>query len=87
MGILGKIGVRTILPVQTGGPHAEADCTPFSRFELNRTREQGERLRFRKKITLALEMLKELDNLLHEGFQVYVLFDSWYAFNQLLNCR
>jgi hypothetical protein len=28
--ILGKLGVRMILPVQTAGPHVEADCTPFS---------------------------------------------------------
>ncbi len=56
--------------------------------KLNRNRKKGERLRFRKKTNLALDMLKELDALLPEGLQVYVLFDSWYASNQLLKfCR
>ena len=43
-----------------------------------------QRLRFRKKTTLAQEMLAELQQLLPPGFQVYVLFDSWYAANRLL---
>ena len=47
-----------------------------------------QRLRFRKKTTLAQEMLAELQQLLPPGFQVYVLFDSWYAANRLLKfCR
>jgi len=56
--------------------------------KLNRGRPKEERIRFRKKTSLALEMLMELDKLLPEGFQVYVLFDSWYASNQILKfCR
>lgn len=56
--------------------------------KLNRGRKKENRIRFRKKTTLALALLKELNNLLPEGFQVYVLFDSWYASNQILKfCR
>jgi hypothetical protein len=55
---------------------------------LNRQRAPEQRLRFRKKTTLAQEMLAELQQLLPSGFQVYVLFDSWYAANRLLKfCR
>jgi hypothetical protein len=55
---------------------------------LNRERDPEQRLRFRKKTTLAQEMLAELQQLLPAGFQVYVLFDSWYAANRLLKfCR
>jgi hypothetical protein len=53
---------------------------------LNRDRAAAQRLRFRKKTTLAQEMLTELHQLLPSGFQVYVLFDSWYAANRLLKC-
>jgi hypothetical protein len=55
---------------------------------LNRQRAPEQRLCFRKKTTLAQEMLAELQQLLPAGFQVYVLFDSWYASNRLLKfCR
>jgi hypothetical protein len=55
---------------------------------LNRQRTPEQRLRFRKKTMLAQEMLVELQQLLPPGFQVYVLFDSWYAANRLLKfCR
>jgi len=55
---------------------------------LNRERTPEQRLRFRKKTMLAQEMLAELQQLLPPGFQVYVLFDSWYAANRLLKfCR
>ena len=47
-----------------------------------------QRLHFRKKTTLAQEILAALQQLLPPGFQVYVLFDSWYAANRLLRfCR
>ena len=47
-----------------------------------------ERLRFRKKTSLARDLLAGLQQLLPAGFQVYVLFDSWYASNRLLKfCR
>jgi Transposase DDE domain len=55
---------------------------------LNRDRVPEQRLHFRKKTMLAQAMLAELQQLLPPGFQVYVLFDSWYAANRLLKfCR
>jgi len=55
---------------------------------LNRERGPAQRLRLRKQTTRAREMLEELHQLLPPGFQVYVLFDSWYAANRLLTfCR
>jgi len=55
---------------------------------LNRQRAPEQRLRFRKKTLLAQEMLAELQQLLPPDFQIYVLFDSWYASNRLLKfCR
>jgi putative transposase ISC1217 len=53
---------------------------------LHRERAPAQRLRFRKKTTLAREMRGELHQLLPPGFQVYALFDSWYAANRLLTC-
>jgi DDE family transposase len=55
---------------------------------LNRDRVPEQRLHFRKKTMLAQAMLAELQQLLPPGFQVYVLFASWYAANRLLKfCR
>jgi hypothetical protein len=55
---------------------------------LNRHRAKAERLHYRSKYNLAREMLASLAALLPPGFQVYVLFDSWYASNKLLKfCR
>ena len=55
---------------------------------LNRQRAPEHRLHFRKKTSLARDMLEGLQQLLPAGFQVYVLFDSWYAANGLLKfCR
>jgi len=55
---------------------------------LNRHRAPEHRLHFRKKTSLARDMLAGLQQLLPAGFQVYVLFDSWYASNGLLKyCR
>jgi hypothetical protein len=55
---------------------------------LNRHRAPEQRLRFRKKTSLARDMLAGLQQLLPAGFQVYVLFDSWYASNGILKfCR
>jgi hypothetical protein len=55
---------------------------------LNRQRAPEQRLRFRKKTSLAQDMLVELQQLLPANFQVYVLFDSWYASNRLMKfCR
>jgi hypothetical protein len=55
---------------------------------LNRQRPKGQRLRFRSKYRLAREMLVALQAQLPSAYQVYVLFDSWYASNKLLKfCR
>src|SRR5262249_20690750 len=55
---------------------------------LNKQRVPAQRLHFRKKTTLAQEMLTELQQLLPPDLQVYVLFDSWDASNRLLKfCR
>lgn len=43
---------------------------------------------YRSKLSLAQAMLTELATLLPAGYQVYVLFDSWYASAKLMNfCR
>ena len=55
---------------------------------LNRTRKQERRLHYRSKYALAREMLVELGELLPKGYQVYVVFDSWYASAKLIQfCR
>jgi hypothetical protein len=56
--------------------------------QINRHRSADKRLHFRSKYTLAREMLVELAELLPKGYQVYVLFDSWYASAKLIKlCR
>lgn len=56
--------------------------------QLNRGRAADQHLHFRSKYALAREMLLELSELLPEGYQVYVLFDSWYASAKLIKfCR
>jgi len=50
---------------------------------LNRARDPEQRLHFRKKTTLAQEMLAELKELLPAGFQVSGLLDRWYAAKRL----
>ena len=47
--------------------------------KLNRARRRGERLPFRTKLTIARHMLKAIAALIPKQYQVYVLFDSWYA--------
>ena len=51
---------------------------------LNRQRPKEKRLRFRSKYALAQEMLTELKAHLPEGYNVYVLFDRWYASGKLI---
>jgi len=56
--------------------------------QLNRHRPAEQRLHYRSKYALAREMLVELTELLPKGYQVYVLFDSWYASAKLIQfCR
>ena len=55
---------------------------------LNRKRPTGKRIPFRSKYRLARAMLVNLKKRLPAELPVYVLFDSWYAANKLLNfCR
>jgi hypothetical protein len=55
---------------------------------LKRPRAPEQRLHFRKQTRLARAMLEELQQLFPAGFQVYVLFESWYASHGLLQfCR
>ena len=51
---------------------------------LNRDRFPSKRLSFKSKYRLAREMLSELKALMPDSYQVYVLFDSWYASAKLL---
>lgn len=47
-----------------------------------------QKISFKSKMVLAIEMLKEIKSLLPEGYGVYVLFDSWYASSKLITfCR
>jgi len=47
-----------------------------------------QKISFKSKMMLAMEMLKEIQPLLPKGYVVYVLFDSWYASNKLITfCR
>lgn len=56
--------------------------------ELNRKRRKGKKLRFRNKLTIARQMLKAVKSLIPKGYQIYVLFDSWYASSAFIRwCR
>jgi hypothetical protein len=47
-----------------------------------------QKISFKSKMMLAMEILKEIQPLLPKGYVVYVLFDSWYASNKLITfCR
>lgn len=55
---------------------------------LNRKRPQGQRLSFRSKYRMVRSILADLKKRLPARLLVYVLFDSWYASNDLLKfCR
>lgn len=51
---------------------------------LNRQRSGDRRVRFHSKYQLAQQMLREIAPLLPKDYQVYVLFDSWYASARLI---
>ena len=51
---------------------------------LNKGRAKAERLTFRSKYLLAQDMLAELQPYLPRDWTVYVLFDSWYASEDLI---
>jgi len=52
---------------------------------LNRKRRRGKKLQPRSKMTIATQMLKAVAPLLPKDYQVYVLFDSWYASAKFIN--
>jgi len=55
---------------------------------LNRKRRRGNKLRFRTKLAIAYQLLKAVAKFIPRGYQVYVLFDSWYASADLIRwCR
>jgi hypothetical protein len=56
--------------------------------KLNRQRPPDKRLHYRSKYALAHAMLTELASMLPKGYQVVVLFDSWYSSAKLIQfCR
>ena len=56
--------------------------------KLNRHRAERQRLHYQSKYTLTRAMLTELAGLLPKEYQVYVMFDSWYASAKLIKfCR
>lgn len=56
--------------------------------KLNRQRQPENRLHYRSKYALAHAMLTELAPMLPKGYQVTVLFDSWYSSAKLIKfCR
>jgi len=56
--------------------------------KLNRQRQPENRLHYRSKYALAHAMLTELATILPKGYQVTVLFDSWYSSAKLIKfCR
>lgn len=56
--------------------------------KLNRQRDPDKHLHYRSKYALAHAILTELAALLPKGYQVYVLFDSWYSSAKLIKfCR
>jgi hypothetical protein len=67
------------------------DIRPYLREKtvrkLNRQRRPDKRLPYRSKYALAREMLLELSQGLPKGYQVYVLFDAWYASAKLIKFR
>jgi len=55
---------------------------------LNRRRKRGQRLSFRSKLVIARHMLQAIQPLIPQDYQVYILFDSWYASAKFINwCR
>jgi hypothetical protein len=87
-----KGNVYVMLRLTVGSVSFSVDIAPYLRAStvrrLNRAREKGERLTFRTKIKIALEMLEAVAPLIPPGYQVYLLGDSWYAAASILKwCR
>jgi len=77
-----------VCTLQVGSLVATVDLRLYLREKtvrrLNRRRPRGQRIPFRSKISLARQMLAELQPLLPDGWHVYVQFDSWYAARRLI---
>jgi len=78
--------------IEVGSFSYTFDLKPYLRERtvrrINRKRGKKNRIRFRTKYKIAREMLDELKSLLPKNYQVYVLFDSWYASAKLIKfCR
>jgi len=78
--------------IQIGDLSYTFDLRPYLREStvrrLNRHRSKKRRLHFKTKYTLARQILSELQAWLPADYQVYVLFDSWYASAKLIKfCR
>lgn len=75
--------VYTLLRLNIGKISLTVDMQQYLRKEtvkkLNRKRKRGQKLRFRTKFVIACQMLKAVAKFIPRGYQVYVLFDSWYA--------
>lgn len=53
--------------------------------QINKGRARSERVKYFSKTDLALAMLAELQPLLPDDFEVYVLFDSWYSSHDIID--
>jgi hypothetical protein len=84
--------VYVLLRITIGPLSFSIDVAPYLRAKtirrLNRKRSKGERLTFRSKIQIALDMLEAVAPLIPPGYKVTLLFDSWYAAASILKwCR
>jgi hypothetical protein len=87
-----KANVYVMLRLTVGSASFTIDMAPYLRAStvrrLNKAREKEQRLTFRTKIHIAREMLEAVAPFIPDGFQVYLLTDSWYAAASLLKgCR
>lgn len=80
--------VYTMLRLIVGNISLTVDVQQYLREEtvirLNRKRRRGKKLYFRTKLAMARQMLKAVKSLIPKGYQIYVLFDSWYASAELI---
>ena len=84
--------VYVLLRITIGPLSFSIDVAPYLRAKtirrLNRKRSKGERLTFRSKIQISLDMLEALAPFIPPGYKVTLLCDSWYAAASILKwCR
>ena len=87
-----KANVYVMLRLTVGSASFTIDMAPYLRAatvrRLNKVRAKNERLTFRTKIEIARAMLEAVAPFIPDGYQVYMLTDSWYAVAALLKwCR